>query len=142
MDRIATAVWNGPAKDGEGHLSTQSGALDKTPFTWHSRYLDGLGTNPEELLAAAHAACFTMKFSFLLKEAGFIHEELETRSRVTLEKSGIIESHLKVKAKIPGITKEVFDRIINDAKDNCPVSRALKVNITLDSKLVEGILVE
>lgn len=141
MDRISTAVWSGSGKAGEGTVSTQSGALAKTPFTYHSRYQDGLGTNPEELIAAAHASCFTMKLSFLLGEAGFTPEKIETRARVTLQKNGITESHLKVKAKIPGITREVFEKCADDAKENCPVSRALKVNITMDAELTEEVKV-
>lgn len=137
MDRISIASWSGPGKEGQGIVSTQSGALAKTPFTYHSRYLDGLGTNPEELIAAAHASCFTMKLSFLLGEAGFPPGNIETRARVTLQKNGIVESHLHVKAKILGIAKELFEKCANNAKENCPVSRALKVNITMNAELAE-----
>lgn len=139
MDRISTATWSGSGKEGQGTVSTPSGALTKTPFTFHSRYLDGLGTNPEELIGAAHASCFTMKLTFLLGEAGFIPENIETRAKVTLEKSGIVQSHLAVKAKIPGIPRDVFEKCANDAKENCPVSKALKVKITMATELEEEV---
>lgn len=139
MDRISIAVWSGSGKEGQGTVSTPSGALDKTPISYHSRYLDGLGTNPEELLAAAHATCFSMKLSFLLGEAGFTPESIETTSKVTLGKHGISQSHLHVKAKIPGISRDVFERCANDARDNCPVSKALKIKITLETDLLERV---
>src|SRR5690349_13704144 len=101
MIRNATAVWNGSGKEGSGHLSTQSSVLSQTQYSYKSRFEQGIGTNPEELIAAAHAGCFTMKLSFVLGEAGFTPTELETRCEVTLESSGITKSHLIVKATVP-----------------------------------------
>ena len=139
MDRISTAVWSGSGKLGQGTVSTPSGALDKTPISYHSRYMDGLGTNPEELLAAAHATCFSMKLSFLLEEAGFTPENIETTSKVTLGKDGISQSHLHLQAKVPGISRDVFERCAMDARDNCPVSKALKIKITMEAELMERV---
>src|SRR5438552_8628017 len=109
MKRHATAVWNGPGKEGSGHLTTQSSILNKTQYSFKSRFEEGVGTNPEELVAAAHSGCFTMKLSFILGEAGFTADELETRCDITFADGSITKSHLTVKAKVPGITKEKFD---------------------------------
>ena len=106
MKRHATAVWNGSGKDGNGHLTTQSSVLSKTPYSFNSRFAEGIGTNPEELVAAAHAGCFTMKLSFTLGEAGFIPETLETKSIINFENGAITASHLVVKASVPGIDKK------------------------------------
>jgi len=103
MKRHATAVWNGSGKEGSGHLTTQSSALNKVQHSYKSRFEEGTGTNPEELIAAAHAGCFTMKLSFELGSAGFIPESLEATSYVTLEDGTITQSHLILKAKVPGI---------------------------------------
>lgn len=135
MKRKATAVWNGSGKDGKGHLSTQSTVLNKTQYSFNSRFAEGVGTNPEELVAAAHAGCFTMKLSFVLGEAGFTPEELTTDCVITFENGTITESHLVLKAKVPGITKEKFDAATADAKANCPISQLLKTNITLEASL-------
>ncbi len=115
MKRHATAVWNGSGKEGKGTLSSQSGVLNETQYSFNSRFADGTGTNPEELLAAAHAGCFTMKLSFVLGEAGFTPENLETTSHVNLENGVITESHLTVKGKVPGISKEKFDECVKNA---------------------------
>lgn len=135
MKRKATAVWNGSGKDGKGHLSTQSTVLNKTQYSFNSRFAEGVGTNPEELVAAAHAGCFTMKLSFVLGEAGFTPEELTTDCLITFENGTITESHLVLKAKVPGITKEKFDAATAEAKANCPISLLLKTNITLEASL-------
>lgn len=135
MKRRATAVWNGSGKEGNGHLSTQSTVLNKTQYSFNSRFAEGVGTNPEELVAAAHAGCFTMKLSFVLGEAGFTPEELNTECVITFENGSITESHLVLKAKVPGISKEKFDAATADAKANCPISQLLKTNITLEASL-------
>lgn len=136
MKRSATAVWNGSGKDGKGILSTQSGVLDKTQYSFGSRFESGIGTNPEELVAAAHAGCFTMKLSFVLNEAGFTADEIDTNCVITFENGAIVSSHLSLKAKVPGITKEQFDVAATDAKANCPISKLLNTNITMEAGLL------
>lgn len=137
MKRHATAVWNGSGKEGKGTLSAQSGVLKDTQYSYSSRFENGIGTNPEELLAAAHAGCFTMKLSFVLGEAGFTPDKLETTSTVTLDSGVITESHLVVKGKVPGISKEKFEESVKNAEANCPVSKALNLKITSESTLEE-----
>jgi len=136
MKRHATAVWNGSGKDGHGHLTTQSTTLNQTQYSFNSRFADGVGTNPEELIAAAHAGCFTMKLSFSLGAAGFTPESLETTSYINLDNGAITESHLVLKAKVPGISKEAFDATVKDAELNCPVSKVLNATITVDAELL------
>lgn len=136
MKRKATAVWNGAGKDGKGNLTTQSTVLNKTQYSFNSRFEEGPGTNPEELIAAAHAGCFTMKLSFVLGEGGFTPEELTTECVITFENGAITESHLILKAKVPGISKEKFDVSVKDAKENCPISKLLHTNITIESTLL------
>jgi osmotically inducible protein OsmC len=135
MKRNATAVWNGTGKEGTGHLTTQSTTLNKTQYSFSSRFADGVGTNPEELAAAAHAGCFTMKLSFVLNAAGFTADEISTKCDVTLEDGAITESHLHVTAKVPGISKEQFDASVADAKANCPISKLYNTNITHEAVL-------
>jgi osmotically inducible protein OsmC len=135
MKRHATAVWNGSGKTGNGTLTTQSTTLNQTQYSFNSRFADGVGTNPEELLAASHAGCFTMKLSFSIGEAGFTPETLETTSYVSLENGTITESHLVVKAKVPGITQEAFDAAVKDAETNCPISKVLKATISVEAEL-------
>jgi len=135
MTRKSTAVWNGTGKEGTGHLSTQSTVLDKTQYSFNSRFAEGVGTNPEELAAAAHAGCFTMKLSFVLNGAGFTADEIETTCAITLADGTITESHLDVKAKVPGISKEQFDEAVADAKANCPISKLYNTNITHEAVL-------
>lgn len=135
MKRNATAVWNGTGKEGTGHLSTQSTVLNKTQYSFNSRFADGIGTNPEELVAAAHAGCFTMKLSFVLNAAGFTADEIETKCDITLEDGAITESHLSVKATVPGISKDQFDAAVADAKANCPISKLYNTNITHEAVL-------
>ena len=135
MKRTAIAVWNGAGKDGTGHLTTQSTVLDKTAYSFTSRFGDGKGTNPEELLAAAHAGCFTMKLSFVLGEAGFTPDTLETTAYINFENGGITGSHLVVKARVANISQEVFHNSVKDAEINCPVSKVLNAKITVESSL-------
>jgi osmotically inducible protein OsmC len=137
MKRHATANWQGTGKEGKGNITTQSTVLDKTQYAFGSRFADGVGTNPEELLAAAHAGCFTMKLSFNLTKAGFPPENIDTRCDVTLDvdKGAISLSQLKVKAKVPGISKEQFDEQVADAKANCPVSKLYNTTIECEAEL-------
>lgn len=135
MIRNATAVWNGSGKEGSGHLSTQSTVLQKTQYSYKSRFEEGTGTNPEELVAAAHAGCFSMKLSFALAEAGFTADEIETRCDITFEGGAVTKSHLILKARIPEISKEKFEECANDAKENCPISKLLKTEISMEASL-------
>jgi osmotically inducible protein OsmC len=135
MKRHATAVWTGTGKEGKGHLSTKSKALDHTPYNYRMRFEDEHGTNPEELLAAAHAGCFTMKVSFLIVAAGFVAEKLETECSVELVSGSITSSHLTLKAKVPGLSDEKFQELVEDARQNCPVSKVLNATITAEAKL-------
>ena len=135
MKRNATAVWQGTGKEGTGHLTTQSTTLDKTQYSYLSRFESGVGTNPEELVAAAHAGCFTMKLSFVLNAAGFTATNIETRCDITLADGTITESHLSVKATVPAITQQQFDAAVADAKENCPISKLYKTNITHEAVL-------
>jgi osmotically inducible protein OsmC len=135
MKRSASAVWNGSGKEGKGHLSTQSGVFKEKPYSYSSRFEDGEGTNPEELVAAAHAGCFSMKLTFVLGAAGFTAEEIKTECTITLENGAITESHLVLNAKVPGISKEKFDECAKDAEQNCPISKLLNTKITLDATL-------
>ncbi|MDX2046125.1 MAG: OsmC family protein [Chitinophagaceae bacterium] len=136
MKRSANAVWNGSGKEGKGTLSMQSGVLKNTAYDYKSRFEDGVHTNPEELVAAAHAGCFSMKLSFVLGAAGFTPDEINTGCTITLESGAITSSHLVLKAKVPGISKEKFDECAADAKANCPISKLLNTNITLEATLL------
>lgn len=138
MRRNAIAVWNGTIKEGKGRISTKSTVLNDTQYSFKSRFEDGVGTNPEELIAAAHAGCFTMKMSAELSQAGFTPEELTTSCDVTLDaKEGkVTKSELKLSAKIPEISEEEFQKIAAFAKENCPVSVALNLEITLVANLL------
>jgi len=136
MRRTATAVWNGSGKDGNGTMSTASTVLTNAQYSYKTRFEDGVGTNPEELMAAAHAGCFSMKLSFVLGAAGFTPDEIHTDCAISLEGGVITKSELTVKAKIPGITAEQFQECAADAKANCPVSKAYNCEITLDASLV------
>lgn len=137
MKRKATAVWNGSIKEGKGHLTTGSSVLNQTPYSFNSRFADGIGTNPEELLAAAHAGCFTMKLSLDLGQAGFTPENLETESVVTLQDGRITQSVLTLRAKIPGISDEQFRQIARNAEQTCPVSQAFNFEIVLNASLID-----
>jgi len=136
MIRNATAVWNGSGKEGNGHLTTQSTVLNKTQYSFNSRFENGIGTNPEELIAAAHAGCFTMKLSFVLGAAGFTAETLETKCEITFENGSVTKSHLILSAKIPGISPEVFEASVEEAEKNCPISLLLKTAISTTATLL------
>ncbi len=136
MKRSATAIWNGSGKEGKGVLSTQSTVLSKTQYSFGSRFENGVGTNPEELIAAAHAGCFSMKLSFVLNAAGFTADEIHTDCTVTLEDGSVTSSHLVLKAKVPGIDKAKFEEAAADAKANCPISKLLNTAITMEASLV------
>lgn len=139
MIRKATAVWNGNLNDGKGKIDTASGVLASTPYGFTSRFEDGAGTNPEELLAAAHAGCFTMALTFALQKAGFTADELRTEAAVSLVKEGegfrINRSALTLNAKVPNIDQRQFDELADAAKKNCVVSKLFNTEITLDATL-------
>ena len=142
MDRVANAVWHGTLKEGKGTISTQSGVLKDSQYSFSTRFAEGIGTNPEELIAAAHAGCFTMALSNQLTTANLPPESLETKATVTFEKTDagftITKILLTTTAKVPGADKAAFDKAAQDAKNGCPISRLCKGNteITLDAKLV------
>jgi osmotically inducible protein OsmC len=136
MRRKGSAVWTGSGKDGKGHLTTQSTVLNKTQYSASSRFAEGIGTNPEELIAAAHAGCFSMKLGFILTDAGFTADELSTECFITIDNGVITKSELTLKAKIPGISKEKFDACAQEAKATCPVSKLLNTSVSLDASLV------
>jgi lipoyl-dependent peroxiredoxin len=137
--RTATARYQGFGKDGRGQLDTPSGVLDATPYSYNTRFGDEKGTNPEELIAAAHAGCFTMALSFALARAGFSEGSLETTAAVKLEQQGdgfaVTRSDLTLKAEVPGISPDQFDELAAGAKANCPISKLLKAEITLSHTL-------
>jgi osmotically inducible protein OsmC len=138
MVRNATAVWNGTGKEGNGQVSTASKALNNNAYSYKSRFVDentGTLTNPEELIAAAHAGCFTMKLSFVLGEAGFTPDKLETTCEVSFEGGVVTKSHLIVKGTVPGITKEKFDECVKNAEQNCPISKLLKTEMSSEASL-------
>ncbi len=139
MKRTASANWNGSGKTGTGHLTSQSGTLDATPYSFNTRFGDGNGTNPEELIAAAHAGCFTMALSFALDAAGFTADSLETKATLTMEQEDggftITAIHLDLNAKVPGVSQDQFAEIAAGAKANCPVSKVLNATITMDAVL-------
>jgi lipoyl-dependent peroxiredoxin len=140
MKRTANAQWKGDLKTGKGSISTASGVLDKTQYSFSTRFEEGKGTNPEELLAAAHAGCFSMALSAQLGQANLTAESIETECAISLEKQpdgfSITESHLSLKAKVPGATQEQFDTAVQAAKTGCPVSKLYKTNITLTAELL------
>lgn len=137
MKRNATANWQGTGKEGKGTLSTQSTVLSNAQYSFGSRFENGIGTNPEELVAAAHAGCFSMKLSFNLSGAGFPPANIDTKCDITLDpaKGQITNSHLSITAKVHGITKEKFDELVADAKANCPISKLLNTEITYKATL-------
>ena len=135
MKRYATANWKGTGKEGKGTNTTQSGVLNNAQYSFNTRFADGIGTNPEELVAAAHSACFTMKLSFALNEAGFTADNIDTKCTITLENGAITESHLEVTATVPGIDAAKFAEVAADAKANCPISKLLNTNITMEASL-------
>lgn len=135
MKRNATAVWKGSVKEGSGTLTTQSTVLNNTQYSFKTRFEDGVGTNPEELIAAAHAGCFTMQLSAFLTEAGNEIESLETTCTVDFRDGSVVGSHLSVVGKVPGISAEDFEAHVKKAEQQCPISRLLKTEITSEAKL-------
>jgi lipoyl-dependent peroxiredoxin len=139
MKRKASAVWQGGLKDGKGAISTDSGVLSNTQYSFSTRFENGTGTNPEELIAAAHAGCFSMALSAQLGEAGIKPERIDTTATVTLEKLEggftVTESHLEVKAKIPGGDPAAFEKAANNAKAGCPISKLLNAKVTMNASL-------
>ncbi|MFJ4376022.1 OsmC family protein [Pseudomonas japonica] len=139
MKKTASAHWEGGLKDGKGQISTESGALRQTPYGFNTRFEDTPGTNPEELIGAAHAGCFSMALSMILGEAGFKADSIDTRAEVTLDKQpdgfAITAVHLILQARIPGASDQQFQELANKAKAGCPVSKVLNANITLDATL-------
>jgi osmotically inducible protein OsmC len=135
MKRNATAVWNGTGKDGSGHLTTQSSVLNQTQYSFSSRFEEAVGTNPEELIAAAHAGCFSMKLAFNLQAAGFTPSELKTNCEIVFEDGKIVASNLKLTAKVDGVTQEAFADLVKDAEQNCPISQVLKTAISVSYTL-------
>ena len=139
MKRKVNAIWKGDGADGNGILTAQSGAFDKMPYSFKTRFENDegkLGTNPEELIAAAHAGCFNMKLSFVLNEAGYNPEELNTDSVLTFEDGKIISIELNLSAKVSNVSKEEFEELAEDAKKNCPISGALNCDIILNPSLI------
>ena len=136
MKRSAKAVWKGTVKDGNGVLTTQSTTLNETQYSFKSRFEEGVGTNPEELLAAAHAGCFTMKTSALLSEAGYIPDSLETDCKISLDDGKVTLSELTLNAKVPAISEEDFQKIAKEAKETCPISVAFSFDKTLTANLI------
>lgn len=139
MKRKASAVWRGGLKDGKGTISTDSGVLSDTQYSFSTRFEDGVGTNPEELIAAAHAGCFSMALSGQLAQAGLTAESINTTASVTLDKTdagfAITAVHLSVNAKVPGADSQAFEKAANNAKAGCPVSKVLKAEITMEASL-------
>lgn len=139
MEKKASAIWSGGIKDGKGKLSTESGVLKESPYGFNTRFENAPGTNPEELIGAAHAGCFTMALSGELGKAGMTADSLKTTATVTIEKIPggfeIPSVHLDLVAKIPGADQQAFDQAANSAKENCPVSKLLNARITLSSRL-------
>ncbi len=139
MKKTASAHWQGGIKDGKGTISTQSGVLKQSPYGFNTRFEDGPGTNPEELIGAAHAGCFSMALSKELGDAGMTAESIDTHAEVTLDKVdggfAITAVHLKLIAKIPGADREAFEKAVETAKTGCPVSKVLNADITLEATL-------
>lgn len=139
MKRTASAHWQGDLQGGNGTISTASNTLNQTPYSFKTRFEQGTGTNPEELLAAAHAGCFSMALSLMLANEGLRAEAIDTKCTISLEKQAegfaITGSHLELRARIPGASKEAFDRAAQNAKTGCPVSKLYNTNITLDAQL-------
>ena len=135
IKRKSTAIWSGTGKDGKGSLTTQSTVLNETQYGFNSRFADGIGTNPEELIAAAHAGCFSMKLAFNLQASGFAADELKTNCEIVLEDGNIIESNLTLLAKIKDIDSEKFEELVKDAETNCPVSKLLNTKISINYQL-------
>lgn len=138
IKRTASAFWQGSGKDGKGHLTTQSTVLNQTAYSFNTRFADGIGTNPEELIAAAHAGCFTMKLSFNLSGAGFVPESLETNCTILMDNGTITASELTLKAHVANISAEQFAELVADAENNCPISKLLNAAISVKYSLNEA----
>lgn len=136
MKRSASAIWQGSLKEGAGKLTTQSKTLDSTQYSFKTRFEDGVGTNPEELVAAAHAGCFTMQLSAFIGEEGFAIESIETNCAITLENGTITNSDLTVNGKIDGISNEKFQELVTKAEKNCPISKLLNAQISSTATLL------
>lgn len=136
MKRDATAVWHGTVKEGKGNITTQSKVLDSTQYSFGSRFEQGIGTNPEELIAAAHAGCFTMQLSAYISEAGFEVESLETKCDIDFQDKSVVGSHLTVKAKVHGIDEAKFQEFVKKAETTCPISRLLDTKISSSATLL------
>ncbi|HRI27315.1 MAG TPA: OsmC family protein [Chitinophagales bacterium] len=136
MKRTASANWKGTGKEGTGTLTTASTVLNQSQYSFNTRFADGIGTNPEELIAAAHAGCFSMKLSFVLTGAGFTPDDITTVCTIHFDNGVITESHLEVKVKAAGLDAEQFQTLADDAKQNCPISKLLNTNITMTATLV------
>jgi osmotically inducible protein OsmC len=134
--RRANANWKGTGMEGTGNISTQSTTLDKAQLSFKTRFAEGVGTNPEELIAAAHSGCYTMQLSFILNELGFTADNLDTEAQVTFEDGTITKIHLKLEASVPGITEQDFQGAAQKAKEICPISKLLNAEITLSATLV------
>lgn len=141
MKKTASAIWQGGLKDGKGQISTESGALNQAPYGFNTRFEGTPGTNPEELIGAAHAGCFSMALSMILGEAGLTPERIDTKAEVTLDKQpdgfAITAVHLVLQARVPGASEDQFKELANKAKAGCPVSKVLNANISLDATLLQ-----
>jgi len=135
MERTGTAHWAGTGKEGKGHVSTQSSVLKEAQYSYLTRFENGIGTNPEELIAAAHSGCFSMKLSFLVTAAGFTPQSIDTKATVTLENGAIPKIHLETVAVVAGLSDEKFQELAADAKVNCPISKLLNTEISLSAEL-------
>ena len=136
MKRNATAVWKGSIKEGKGTLTTQSTTLNNTQYSFGSRFEEGVGTNPEELVAAAHSGCFSMQLSAFITEAGHEIESIQTKCDIDFQNGSIVSSHLTVEAKIPGISNDTFQELVTKAEKNCPISKLLNTEITSTATLL------
>jgi lipoyl-dependent peroxiredoxin len=139
MKRSATANWKGSGKEGKGTVTADSGVLSGTPISYRTRFEEVEGTSPEELVAAAHAGCFSMKLSFVLGAAGFTPDNIDTKCTITLEGGAITESHLVVKASVPNIDEAKFNECAAEAKASCPISKLLNTNVTMEATLAEAV---
>ncbi len=135
ISRKATAHWAGSGKDGKGSLTTDSTVLDKTQYSFNTRFEDGVGTNPEELIAAAHAGCFAMQLAFNIQQAGFTADSLDVQCTITLQDGTITNSVLTLNAAVPGLDKAKFDELVDHAEHNCPISKLLKADISVEATL-------
>jgi osmotically inducible protein OsmC len=135
ITRNATAHWAGTGKDGKGSLTTASTVLSETQYSYKTRFEDGVGTNPEELVAAAHAGCFAMQLAFNIQQAGFTADSLDVKCDITLEDGGITSSKLTLNASVPGLDKAKFDELVDHAENNCPISKLFNTTISVDATL-------